>query len=172
MLVSWIARIEKFDQQGEKTGWSYLLISQKQAEKLNPGCKKSFRVKGRLDELEIKAMALLPMGGGDFILPLKAGIRKALGKQKGDSIRLKLEFDPQELKINGDLLECLQDEPAAREFFNSLTPGHQRYFTKWIEEAKTEQTRTRRVAQCVDALFKKWDYGQMIRAGKKQPFGP
>lgn len=172
MLISWTAKIEKFDQQGEKTGWTYVLISQKQAEKLNAGCRKSFRVKGWLDELEIKAMALLPMGGGDFILPLKADLRKLLRKQKGDNIRLKLELDPEELKINGDLLECLQDEPAARDFFNSLTPGHQRYFTKWIEEAKTETTRTRRVAQCVDALYKKWDYGQMIRAGKKQPFDP
>ncbi|KYP12904.1 YdeI/OmpD-associated family protein [Flavihumibacter sp. CACIAM 22H1] len=170
MPINWTAKIAKFEQQGEKTGWTYIPIPQQQAEQLNPGCKKSFRVKGVLDALEIKGQALLSMGGGDFILPLKADLRKLLGKKKGDTIKLSLELDTEEPGINQDLLTCLEDEPLARAYFESLTPGHQRYFTKWIEDAKTEPTRVKRVAQTVDALLKKWDYGQMIRAGKKQPF--
>ena len=162
--------IEKFGQQGEKTGWSYLLISKEMAEKLNPGCRVSFRVKGKLDELTITGQALIPMGEGAFILPLKADLRKKLGKQKGATVRLNLEWDPAEPGIDSDLLACLEDEPAAYQWFKSLTPGHQRYFNKWITDAKTEATRAKRIAQTVDAMVKNWDYGQMIRANKKQPF--
>lgn len=163
-------KIEKFGQQGEKTGWSYLAISKELAEKLNPGCRVSFRVKGKLDELSITGQALLPMGDGAFILPLKADLRKKLGKQKGAVVSLSLEWDKEEPGIDPDLLACLEDEPAAYQWFKSLTPGHQRYFSKWISDAKTETTRAKRIAQAVDALVKQWDYGQMIRANKKQLF--
>jgi hypothetical protein len=162
--------IEKFGQQGEKTGWSYLLISKEMAEKLKPGCRTSFRVKGKLDELPIQGQALIPMGEGAFILPLKADIRKKLGKQKGAKVHLNLEWDPAEPELDPDLLACLEDEPSAYQWFKSLTPGHQRYFSKWISDAKTATTRTKRIAQAVDALAKQWDFGQMIRANKKQPF--
>jgi hypothetical protein len=162
--------IEKFGQQGEKTGWSYLPISKELAEKLNPGCRVSFRVKGKLDELAITGQALIPMGEGAFILPLKADIRKKLGKQKGAKVTLALEWDPADPELDPDLLACLGDEPAANQWFNSLTPGHQRYFSKWISDAKTETTRAKRIAQAVDALVKQWDFGQMIRANKKQLF--
>ena len=37
------------------------------ANKLNPGVKKSYRVKGKLDDLAIEKTALIPMGKGDFI---------------------------------------------------------------------------------------------------------
>jgi hypothetical protein len=53
------------------------------AGKLMPGNKKSFRVKGKLDDQAIEKMALMPMGEGDFIMALKASIRKTLRKQKG-----------------------------------------------------------------------------------------
>jgi hypothetical protein len=39
-------------------------------------------LKGYLDELPIKAMALIPMGQGDFILSLNANIRKGIKKDK------------------------------------------------------------------------------------------
>lgn len=170
MVAAFQAILEKFDQQGEKTGWTYIRIPKKIAEQLHPGGKQSFRVKGSLDDLAVQSLALLPMGGGDYILPLKAAMRKALKKQKGDRLKVKIEADTQELKINGDLLDCLQDEPAALAFFNGLAPSHQRYFSKWIEDAKTPATRTRRVALCINALAKEWDYGQMIRAGANTTF--
>ncbi|HTM92770.1 MAG TPA: YdeI/OmpD-associated family protein, partial [Flavisolibacter sp.] len=63
--------------------------------------------------------------------------------------------------------ECLQDEPEAFEYFNSLPKGHQNYFTNWINSAKTDPTKAKRIAATLNALNKKWDFGQMIRAMKK-----
>jgi hypothetical protein len=48
-----------------------------------------------------------------------------------------------------------------------MPPSHQAYWSKWIESAKTEGTRTKRITQSVIALAKKFDYGQMIRSLKQ-----
>jgi hypothetical protein len=166
-MVRFNATIKKFDSQGEKTGWTYIEISAAIAKKLNPNNKKGFRVKGKLDDYEFSMIALLPMGGGDFIMALNAAMRKAIKKQKGAIVQVKMEVDLNEIKPPEELIECLQDEPEALEYFNSLAKGHQNYFTNWINSAKTDPTKAKRIASTLNALSKKWDFGQMIRAMKK-----
>lgn len=159
--------ILKFNEQGEKTGWSYIKIPAAVSEQLKPGNKKSFRVKGSIDSYVFDGISLLPMGGGHFIIPLNAEIRKAIGKQKGATVHVQLELQDKPYEIAADFLECLKDEPRAFEFFNKLTGSHRNYFSKWIESAKTEPTRIKRITMAVNALSKKWDYGQMIRSQKQ-----
>lgn len=59
-MVQFTAVIQQFAEQGEKTGWSYVTIPADIAQKLKPGNKKSFRVKGKLDAHPIAQQALLP----------------------------------------------------------------------------------------------------------------
>lgn len=166
-MVRFTALIKKFAEQGEKTGWTYIEIPAATAQKLNPGSKKGFRVKGRIDNYDYSMIALLPMGGGDFIMPLNASMRKEIKKQKGATVRVSMEVDSNEKKPPAELMECLEDEPHAFEYFNSLPKGHQNYFTNWINSAKTDPTKAKRIAATLNALNKKWDFGQMIRAMKK-----
>ena len=70
----------KFGKQGEKTGWTYIEIPADLAQKLKPGNKKEFKVKGKLDKYVITRVSLLPMGSGIFIMALNAEMRKAIGK--------------------------------------------------------------------------------------------
>lgn len=160
--------IEKFGEQGEKTGWTYIRITAKQAQQLKPDNKKSFRVKGKLDAYAIKGVALIPMGGGDFIMALNTTMRKALGKKKGDTLSVQLMADEQLPVINKALLTCLADEPLAETAFNKMPRSHQHYFSRWIESAKTEATQAKRIAMTVSALLKKMDFGEMLRAAKKE----
>ncbi|HWI92261.1 MAG TPA: YdeI/OmpD-associated family protein [Flavisolibacter sp.] len=166
-MVQFTATIKKFDKQGEKTGWTYIEIPSSIAKKLNPDSKKGFRVKGKLDEYEYSMIALLPMGGGDFIMPLNAAMRKGIKKQKDATVKVKMDVDTNEVKPPEELIECLLDEPEALEYFNSLNKGHQNYFTNWINSAKTDPTKAKRIAATLNALNKHWDFGQMIRAMKK-----
>lgn len=112
-VINYKALIKKFDRQGEKTGWSYIEIPEEEATKLKPGHKKSFRVKGSFDNLKIERTSMLPMGGGSFIIPINATIRKALGKRKGAIISVKLEADERPVELNKEFLQCLADEPSA-----------------------------------------------------------
>lgn len=169
-MIHFKAVIKKFGEQGEKTGWSYIEVQEEVASKMKPGYKKSFRVKGRLDNYPIDRTSLLPMGGGNFIIPVNAAIRKALGKRKGAVIQASLETDERGVEIDKTFLVCLADEPVALEFFNSLARGHRNYFSKWIESAKTEETKANRIARAVTALSRRLGYPEMLRMGKKEKF--
>lgn len=167
-MLSFNSTILKFDKQGEKTGWTYILIPAKTAEKLNPGVRKSFRVKGKLDDFTIEKVALVPIGAGDFIMAINAAMRKGIGKRKGAIIAVQLEVDKAQILPPTELLECLQDEPEALKHFNSLPQGHRNYFTKWIETAKTEPTKVKRIALVVKTMVRKMDFGAMLREDRDE----
>ncbi|HLG39532.1 MAG TPA: YdeI/OmpD-associated family protein [Chitinophagaceae bacterium] len=167
-MIEFTAALKQFGEQGEKTGWTYIEIPADLAERLKPGTKKSFRVKGKLDNYKISGIALLPMGGGSFIMAINAGMRKGIGKRKGALLKVKLEEDKKAFEFNKDFMECLADEPAATQFFKSLPGSHQRYFSKWIDSAKTVETKTKRIAWAVTALSKKQGYGDMLRSHQKK----
>lgn len=167
--VKFTATLHKFDKQGEKTGWTYFEIPADLAQKIKPGNKKSFRVKGKLDNYKISGIALLPMGGGCFIMPLNVDMRKGVGKRHGAMLKVQLEEDKAGFIFNKDFMDCLADEPKAKEFFQSLTGSHQKYFSKWIDSAKTDETKAKRIAMAVNALVKKWGYPQMLRASQGKP---
>lgn len=167
-MITFTAQILRFSKKGEKTGWSYIEISKRQAQQLNPGCKKSFRVKGQLDGHKIEKTALLPMGDGNFILPINAAMRKGTGKIAGDNLKVQFEIDTKPLKAPSDFVSCLKDDMRANTFFNSLPKGHQNYFINWIGSAKTIETKTKRITMAVIALSSGMGFGEMIRANKKQ----
>lgn len=166
-MIQFTTTIHKFARQGEKTGWTYIEISASQAKKLKPDTKVSFRVKGSLDSFKIKQIALLPMGEGHFIMPLNAAMRKATGKKLGDKLKVSLEADDSEFAFSEDFIACLQDDPVAYDFFQTLSGSHQKYFSKWIDSAKTSFTKTKRIVMAVTALSKKQGYPDMIRANKR-----
>jgi hypothetical protein len=162
-MIRFTATIEKFGARGEKTGWTYVLIPLALAEQLKPGMRQSFRVKGSLDEVAVEHLALIPMGEGDFIIPLKADLRRKLRKQKGATLTVTVEADDRPLPMSEDFLACLEDEPNAMAYFKTLPGSHQRYYSKWIEEAKTEATKAKRIAQAIRGLGSKLDFGSMTK---------
>jgi hypothetical protein len=168
-MVSFNTIILQFAEQGEKTGWSYIEIPADIARQIRPDTKKSFRVKGKLDGLAINGVALLPMGEGKFIIPLKADVRKALHKNSGAMLQVSIEEDKDfKIKMPDDLQECFEFEPEALEFFNGLPKSHREYFIKWINSAKTGETRNKRIINTLNAMLRHWDYGKMIREMRKE----
>ena len=109
------------------------------------------------------------MGGGVFIMPLNADMRKGIGKRKGAMLKVQLSVDEKGFVFNKDFVDCLADEPKAKIFFESLTGSHQKYFSKWIDSAKTEPTKIKRITMAINALAKKMGYPEMIRASQGKP---
>ncbi len=162
-MIKFSTTILKFDKQGEKTGWTYIVIPAKVAQQLNPKNKKSFRVKGKLDDFEISKVALIPMGEGDFIMAINAAMRKGIGKRKGATIKVQLVADAAPILPPAELIECMADEPEAVAYYNSLPQGHRNYFTKWIDSAKTDATKAKRIALVIKTMLRKMDFGVMLR---------
>ncbi len=166
-MPEWKTVIEKFGRKGEKTGWTYIVVPLDIAENLNPGSKKSFRVKGYLDATAISGVSLIPMGEGNYILPLKADLRKRIGKKVGAEIFVQLEKDETEYELNPDMMLCLQDDTEAFAFFSSFPFSHQKYFSKYVDAAKTLETKERRIVRIVRAMLLKQNYAEMIRSSKE-----
>jgi hypothetical protein len=167
-MLQFTARIEKFGQQGEKTGWTYIAITAELAQQLKPNNKKAFRVKGYFDDHPFEGISLVPMGGGDFILALNAGVRKIIGKGSGAMVKVSIAVDDRPVTINPELIECLSDEPKALAYFNKLPKSHQNYFSKWIESAKSVATKSKRIALTVMACERQQPFGEMMRSLKEE----
>lgn len=167
-MIRFSTEILKFGKQGDKTGWTYIVLTSEQANILKPNHKQSFRVKGKLDEFKIKGVAVLPMGEGEFILPINASMRKGTNKKVGDQLKVQLEFDKDEYLLDADLVACLNEDKDAANTFYALTRSHQNYFSKWIESAKTSSTKEKRIAQTMEAMLQGMSYAEMLRANKSR----
>ena len=167
-MITFKTTLLRFEKQGEKTGWTYIVIPATIAHQIKPNTRTTYRVRGKLDAFPIEQVALLPMGEGDFIIPINGGMRKGIRKEEGATVEVSLELDTNEFKISADLLVCLEDEPKALEFFNTLAPGHQRYFSNWIEGVKSIEIKSKRISQAVWGLSKGMDFGAIIRHFKNK----
>jgi len=163
-MVVFDAEIERFEKMGEKTGWTFVFIPVEIANQIKASCKKSYRIKGKLDNIAIRGVALTPMGDGNFIIPLKASLRKELKKAEGALLHLELEEDTEfKIEMPADLELCLLEEKHCIENFMKLPKSHQNYYINWLNTAKTDQTRTKRLTQIVIAMDKQMDFGEMMR---------
>jgi Domain of unknown function (DUF1905)/Bacteriocin-protection, YdeI or OmpD-Associated len=162
-MVTYQTILQKFGEKGEKTGWTYVEIPADIAQQIKPNTKAGFRVKGIIDAFTLKLVALIPMGDGDFVIPINAIMRKGIKKEEGAMVTLNLEEDTDELPQSEELMICLQDEPKALEAFLKMPKGHQNYYAKWIESAKTIETKTKRITMTVNGLAMGMDYGEMMR---------
>ncbi len=160
--------LKKFGKMGEKSGWTYLEIPASVATKLKPGWKKSFRVKGMIDQVPVSSLSLLPMGGGDFILPVNSVVRRKIKKEAGQKVNILFELDTKPLTLSSLLLTCLKEEKVAQRFFDALPPSHKNYYSKWIESAKTEATKVRRTSMAMKGFAKGLGYTEMMRAFKAE----
>lgn len=168
-MVAFTTIMLQFAEQGEKTGWTYIDIPADIAEQLKPGTRTSFRVRGMLDSVAVSGMALMPMGDGNFIMALKAEVRKKLHKNAGAMLHVAIEEDTEyRVDVPADLQDCFDFEPEAQEFFNSLPKSHRDYFIKWINQAKTAETRAKRIVNTTNAMSRKLKFNEMLRAMKKE----
>ncbi|WP_367868432.1 DUF1905 domain-containing protein [Pedobacter sp. WC2423] len=166
-MITFESEIERFSKMGEKTGWTFVAIPKDIANQIKPDCRKSFRVKGFLDELPVAGLSFIPMGEGDFILALNSGIRKQLKKEEGAKLNLQLEEDKTfKIEMPEDLELCLLEERHFLENFLNLPKSHQNYYINWLNTAKTETTRIKRLTQIVIAMDKQQNFSEMMRSNK------
>ena len=92
--------------------------------------------------------------GGRYLLPLSAENRTAAGVAAGDDVEVEVELDtaPREVAVPDDLATALGADPAARAAFERLSYSHQRRHVLAIEDAKTAETRQRRVTKAIEML--------------------
>jgi hypothetical protein len=159
--------IQKFSSKGEKTGWTYVDIPPDIIPKLKLKTKKEFRIKGLMDDVKFERMATYPIGEGNFIIAINGELRKKLGKKEGAMVSVKFELDKAEALQSPELIECLDQDPRALTQFNSLLLSQRNYFHRYVYSAKGQATKAGRIVNIINAMYKKQDFGEMIRSLKK-----
>jgi Bacteriocin-protection, YdeI or OmpD-Associated/Domain of unknown function (DUF1905) len=98
--------------------------------------------------------------GGKSYLGFNRELREAAGIGDGDEVEIELERDdePREVEVPATFAEALE-AGGVRGAFDALSFTHRREYVSWIEEAKREETRERRLVKAVD----------MLREGVKTP---
>ena len=139
--------LEKYPGKG---GWTYAQIPEILQDKHSPFS--WVKVKGSIDNHEFKNYRLMPMGNGKLFLPVKADIRKKIGKKEGDWVNVVLYADNEPTEIPEELLLCLLEDPTAHQTFLSYSDGEQKAYVDWIYSARTDNTKVDRIAKTLNRL--------------------
>lgn len=97
--------------------------------------------------------------GGRNLIAFSAERRAETGLKGGEAIEVDLELDttPREVTVPDELGAALAGDAAAKAFFEALSYSNRLKHVLSITDAKTPETRQRRVDKAMD----------MLRAGKK-----
>lgn len=92
--------------------------------------------------------------GGVFMLPVSAEVREHTGVAAGAEVDIDIERDtePREVAVPPDFATALDGDAAARRFFDGLSYSNKRRFVLSIEDAKTAETRQKRIIKAVSML--------------------
>ena len=104
--------------------------------------------------------SLSPSGGGRHHLLLNREVREAARVRLGGkvSLVLRVDLEPPVHEIAEDLADALRDEGVLADF-ERLPRGRRNQYLRWMEQAKHEDTRARRIVRLVEiaqAQREKW----------------
>jgi len=113
------------------------------------------RVKAMIEGASYRGL-LTRMGGPNHILIILKGIREQIGRSFGDEIKISVELDTEEriLEIPKELMKEMKKDKDAKNFFDKLSYTHKREYVVWINEAKKDETRQRRIVKTIEMLKK------------------
>lgn len=97
--------------------------------------------------------SLVRYGQPQHMLPMLKAIREQTGKRPGDRVDVVLWRDEKArtLEVPEDLSAMMQRE-GLLEFFESLSYTHRKEYCRWINEAKKQETRIRRLEKAAEML--------------------
>jgi uncharacterized protein YdeI (YjbR/CyaY-like superfamily) len=128
-----------------------VVLDEEQAGILGEGAKR-FPVRARIND-HTWATSVARMRG-EFLLGLNRAVREAAGVEAGDVVEVAIELDtaPREVEVPAALQRALGADDAARAAYDALAHSHRKEFARWIDEAKREETRERRVSSALEML--------------------
>jgi bifunctional DNA-binding transcriptional regulator/antitoxin component of YhaV-PrlF toxin-antitoxin module len=91
--------------------------------------------------------------GGKFMIPLSKAHREAAKLKAGDkvTVTLELETTPRIIQVPDDLAKALT-KAGVRKMFDAAAPSKRKEFVRQVEDAKTEETRGKRIEKIVASL--------------------
>jgi len=115
-------------------------------------------VRGTINGFPFRS-SLMPMGGC-HMMPVNRTLREGAGVKPGDTVEVVMERDEEERTVEAPpmLKKALARSKGARANWGKLAFTHKKEMVVWIEGAKREETRARRLERVISVLEKgtKW----------------
>jgi len=94
---------------------------------------------------------------GKWRLYLNTPMRKAAKKDVGDSIELKIEYDPKDrtISIHPKFDAALKRNKKAKQAFEKLSPYKQKEILRYLNHLKTEESLNRNITRAINFLNRK-----------------
>ena len=92
--------------------------------------------------------------GGEYLIPLSEAHRQASGLRADDPVEvtLALETAPRTVEVPADLQSALSEAEGAAQRFEALAYSKRKEFVRQVEDAKTQETRLRRITNVVTQM--------------------
>lgn len=93
--------------------------------------------------------------GNKFMISLSAENRKNANVKGGDSLEINIELDtePRTVEIPIDLQKEFDKNKTAKANFEKLAPSKKKEMVRSINDAKTEETKIRRIEKAIELLL-------------------
>lgn len=117
------------------------------------GVKGQVKVKATFDGVSYRG-SIANMGEGHMLL-LRNDIRAAIGKSHGDTVSVTVQRDTEErvVEVPEVLKAKFKTHPKAEVFYNSLSYTNRKEYVRWIETAKREETKIKRLEKTIEMLL-------------------
>jgi hypothetical protein len=111
------------------------------------GSKGQIKVKALIDGKATYRGSLVKMGFDCHVLGITQEIRKDIGKSFGDPLNIVLEQDLEDrvVVIPEDVQKIFTKNKGAHDFYNTLSYTDRKEYMRWIESAKKDETRKKRL---------------------------
>lgn len=127
------------------------------------GAKGQVKVKVTYDGVPYQG-SLAKMGTDCHWLLVRKDIRKLIGKNAGDTVKVTVQRDLEERMVDmpDELIALLAEHPPLQQFFDQLSFTNRKEYARWISDAKRPETKAKRLVETLEKL----------QLGKKNPTAP
>ena len=119
------------------------------------GTKGPVLVMARVNDSKPFKVSLLPVGGGQHYIRIKAKVRQETKTITGDRVQVRITIlDRADVTLPQDLAIALGTAGAVQDF-KALPPGKQNFIIRRIDEAAKPETRQKRILEAVEAAHQR-----------------
>jgi len=119
---------------------------------------------GKKGQIKVKAWfdgflyrgSLVKMGLPCYWIGINQEVRKQINKNPGDVINVVIEKDDEirTVAIPDDLTKLLNQNTVAKQKFEKFSYSHKKEWLAWLNDAKKEETRKKRLEKIIEKLTK------------------
>ncbi|MDX9789618.1 MAG: YdeI/OmpD-associated family protein [Candidatus Kapaibacterium sp.] len=113
--------------------------------------------------------SLVKMGHHCHLVVFRKEHRIATGLSVGDKIHVNIREDKdiRDVEIPSDVKEALEVFPDIDDFFHNMSYSHRKEYVEWINSAKKEETRIRRIIKGIETLTKMYEEKKIKKNRRK-----